>query len=202
MRKLRVDAIIPKIKDKVIELLENTTLSCSEIGNSLKCSRGPIYTILKKYNVNRNKYFRNKMKKCKYCGKQFKSFDSKSRPNRSKYCNKECYTKWQKSEANRGKNNPSWVDGGKHESYIHSLRKRDEWKDWRTNIYERDDYTCKICNTKGGILHPHHIIPKSHRPELIFDTNNGITLCSKCHTTTKGLHSRDSKYQQILMNKL
>ncbi len=79
---MRSDSIIPKIKEKAIELLETTTLSCTEIGTQLGCSRGPIYTILKKYNVNRNKYFRNKMKKCKYC-------------------NKECYTAWQKSDANK-----------------------------------------------------------------------------------------------------
>ena len=61
-----------------------------------------------------------------------------------------------------------------------------EWKVWRNKVYERDSFICQDCNRKGTFLHPHHIIPikdciKTKRMDLIFDINNGRTLCVECH---------------------
>jgi len=53
---------------------------------------------------------------------------------------------------------------------------------WRTAVLKRDDYTCQDCGLrkrKGN--HAHHIIPKSEKPELKFDLDNGETLCKDCH---------------------
>jgi hypothetical protein len=57
-----------------------------------------------------------------------------------------------------------------------------EWKQWRTAVYERDNYTCRICgDSRGGNLEPHHIYQRAKYPERIFDVDNGITLCTPCH---------------------
>ena len=63
---------------------------------------------------------------------------------------------------------------------------RVEYKEWRKAVYERDDYTCQICGKRGdGIyLNADHIKPLYTNPELIYDVNNGRTLCVECHKQT------------------
>lgn len=61
-----------------------------------------------------------------------------------------------------------------------------EYKDWRSSVFKRDDYTCMDCNIRGGDLEAHHIKTWGKSPELRFVLENGITLCKKCHNKTKG----------------
>lgn len=48
-------------------------------------------------------------------------------------------------------------------------------------IFERDKYTCVICNKIGGALSVDHIKSWSKYPELRFDVGNCRTLCMACH---------------------
>jgi len=71
-----------------------------------------------------------------------------------------------------------------------------EYKDWRNNVFKRDDYTCRECGKRGGELEAHHKTSfreihkkynfKDHieasKCEELFDTDNGVTLCKKCHS--------------------
>jgi len=59
---MRSDSIIPKIKDKAIQLLKTTTLNCTEIGNQY-CNKD-CYTAWQKSDVNKGK----NNHKCKMCG--------------------------------------------------------------------------------------------------------------------------------------
>jgi len=52
---------------------------------------------------------------------------------------------------------------------------------WRSKIYERDDYTCQSCFKRGVRLHAHHIKSWANYPRLRYNINNGITLCVFCH---------------------
>lgn len=61
-----------------------------------------------------------------------------------------------------------------------------QMKQWRISVFERDNYTCQICNKKGGIINAHHIKKFSDFLELRLDVSNGITLCKDCH---KKIHS-------------
>lgn len=65
------------------------------------------------------------------------------------------------------------------------LKNSMQWKEWRTQVFERDNYTCQDCSQRGGRLHPHHIKPFSEFIELAFDVDNGITLCEPCHRKTE-----------------
>lgn len=55
---------------------------------------------------------------------------------------------------------------------------------WRKKVYERDNYTCRICGQKGGYLQADHIKSWFQYPELRYDVNNGRTLCFPCHKLT------------------
>lgn len=63
---------------------------------------------------------------------------------------------------------------------------RQSWayKAWRTLVFERDDYKCTECETRGGSLHADHIKPFAIYPELRFEVSNGRTLCVPCHMKT------------------
>jgi len=66
-----------------------------------------------------------------------------------------------------------------------TLRHRKEYKEWRKLVYERDDYTCQCCGSRGKKLNAHHINQFADYPELRYDVDNGITLCTKCHDFTE-----------------
>lgn len=55
-----------------------------------------------------------------------------------------------------------------------------EYKNFRRFVLNRDKNKCSIC---GGInkLEIHHIKPFELYPNLIFDPDNGQTLCVSCH---------------------
>lgn len=58
-----------------------------------------------------------------------------------------------------------------------------EYKEWRRLVYERDSYTCQHCGDKrGGNLHAHHKKGFADYPDLRYDVDNGLTLCTSCHS--------------------
>lgn len=83
----------------------------------------------------------------------------------------------------RGENNHFWRGGVTPEQNL--LRKQVEYKKWRDEVYEKDDYTCQCCGKRGGRLNAHHIFSFANYEELRFCVDNGITLCEDCHDSTK-----------------
>jgi 5-methylcytosine-specific restriction endonuclease McrA len=70
------------------------------------------------------------------------------------------------------------------------IRKWAVYKEWRRQVFERDDYTCQFCKARNGrgkevFLEADHIIPFAKRPDLILSVANGRTLCRACHRKTK-----------------
>lgn len=82
----------------------------------------------------------------------------------------------------RGKEHWNW-QGGKT-SKQERIRKSNKYFEWRTSVFERDNYTCQNCGKIGCELNAHHIKSFSEFSDLIFDIDNGITLCVGCHKKT------------------
>ena len=108
----------------------------------------------------------------------------------------------------RGENNHSWRGGVTAEQKL--LRKRFEYANWRTAVYERDNYTCQCCGARGGKLNAHHINQFADYPKFRYDVSNGITLCVKCHDSIEngsfhniyGTHNTTSKQlREYILNK-
>jgi len=92
-----------------------------------------------------------------------------------------------------GSNNPNYKDGRK--SLQKAIRDHKKYKHWIYRIFERDKYTCQICNSTNCHLHVHHKIPliciillyklknlvQALKCPLLWDENWGITLCIPCH---------------------
>lgn len=60
---------------------------------------------------------------------------------------------------------------------------------WRDSIKERDNYVCQRCGVdklEANNCHAHHVKSREDYPELVYDKNNGVTLCSACHAFVHG----------------
>lgn len=88
--------------------------------------------------------------------------------------------------------NPNWKGGITDESQV--IRHSDEYLKWRSLIYKRDKYQCRICNSKvGNNFNAHHSFSFALYPELRFDINNGVTICKKCHKLLHKIFGREPK---------
>lgn len=79
-----------------------------------------------------------------------------------------------------GENNPRWNPNLSDDDRMIN-RNYPEYIQWRNEVFNRDSYTCQVCNKHGGTLNAHHIESFSDNPELRTALSNGITLCEECH---------------------
>jgi hypothetical protein len=120
---------------------------------------------------------------CLICGKEYRALKNTGK----KFCSRKCMGERYKEVKQRpplrrmfGKDNPQWKDGVTPVNKL--LRGSSEFKKWREEVFEYDDYTCWICELTGR-LHPHHLKSFSNYPALRFVKSNGLTLCEFCHKT-------------------
>lgn len=75
------------------------------------------------------------------------------------------------------------------------------YNEWQAAVFKRDNSTCQDCKepVTGKQRQAHHLKPREAYPELIFDVNNGLTLCAKCHSTRESIIRRETalKMRQI-----
>ncbi len=97
-------------------------------------------------------------------------------------------TKEKISKANMGKKLPS-ITGNKHPQWNPNLtdeerknkRKYSEYYEWRTAVFERDNYICQICKENSKTLVAHHLDSFHDNVNKRILLENGITLCEKHH---------------------
>lgn len=92
-------------------------------------------------------------------------------------------------EYQKGSNHWNWK-GGIYPKVM-SLRGCQKYLDWRTSVFERDNYTCQICGERGGYVEADHypipfcVLYRDSNYEVMWDISNGRTLCKSCHNKTK-----------------
>ena len=78
------------------------------------------------------------------------------------------------------------------------IRNSFKYRQWRSDVFTRDDFICQECGQASGKLNAHHlksfssIIQKYEITTLeealecaeLWNINNGITYCKKCHKKT------------------
>lgn len=121
--------------------------------------------------------------------------------NRSKET-KEKISKTKRADPNiRGENAWQWKGGKYTENYRERRRFQ---KVLQKSVLERDNYTCQICEVRGGVLHVDHIQLFSEYLEGRFEINNCRTLCRSCHymVTFKRPMPKNSKWGLTFMRKV
>jgi len=92
--------------------------------------------------------------------------------------------------------------GGKT-PFLKRLRTSIEYDEWRRKVFERDGYKCQNCGSRKDIQ-ADHIKPIALFPNLIFDIDNGRTLCKKCHNKTitfgKGALTLEKKFSKKVVS--
>jgi len=96
-----------------------------------------------------------------------------------------------------GSKNPAWKGG--LTPLWKRLRECFKYRQWRSDVFTRDNFTCQECGERGCYLEAHHIESfikilrknkiKTYQEALaceeLWNINNGLTLCKKCHNKTK-----------------
>ena len=87
------------------------------------------------------------------------------------------------------------------------------YKYWRKQVFERDDFTCQDCGVRGVILHADHIeafamiLRRNGITDVqtalicteLWDIKNGRTLCVSCHRKTPTWGQRTSNALKKLL---
>jgi len=164
-----------------------------------------------------------KIKRCRKCSGGLKTGENnpnykhgKSKNNKCVDCNKHITlaSKRCHSCAKKGVLHARWTGTSELKNMIRSSRK---YKNWRTRVFKRDNFTCQKCGQYNGYLEAHHLKtfknllsgflnkykslnPKQDIEKLLklsikyrgfWKRNNGQTLCRKCHDLTKRRKKRD-----------
>jgi len=84
-----------------------------------------------------------------------------------------------------GENSPVWVKDRtklKKSGDTNKDRRSSAYVIWRTSVYRRDGFKCRIDNQNcSGRIEAHHILGFTEHIELRYEINNGITLCHFHH---------------------
>jgi hypothetical protein len=100
----------------------------------------------------------------------------------AKFCSKLCYGIWN-SKIRKGIYNPNYKEGKTPINL--QIRNSIENKNWKRQVFRRDNYTCVFCGLKGGwnkrlgrriVLNAHHILLFTIFISMRFNVNNGVTF--------------------------
>ena len=106
-----------------------------------------------------------------------------------------------------GERASNWKGGATRLSQL--ARSCFRYRQWRSDVFTRDNFTCVLCLKKSsGDIEADHIKPQRAiirdnalknsedilNCEELWDINNGRTLCKKCHEKTDTYRNKKTKY--------
>ena len=158
----------------------------------------------KKGNIGKeNKRWTSIEKTCIICQKIFNAQPYRAKT--ARFCSYVCYHKW-----HIGRNSPVWTDNYKRRFRQRIMELR-EYKEWRLEVFKRDNFTCVRCGTLRKNIEADHIIAfrtlieqfkivdidMARNCKELWDISNGRTLCKSCHrkTETYGNKKLNIKYE-------
>lgn len=129
---------------------------------------------------------------CLQCSSEF--LVTASRIKRVKFCSKSCQGRFFSGEK-------SCHYKKDRDTLVKKQERNDSaYKEWRKQVWLRDNFKCKIANPDcSGRIEAHHILGWSSHPELRYQVNNGITLCHAHHPRKRGDELKLSPYFQYLV---
>ena len=119
-------------------------------------------------------------------------------------------TRIKRSISQQGNKSNLWQGG--LSSLQQLIRTSFKYRQWRSDVFTRDDFTCQFCKQRGKNLQADHIKPLSIilkesdiktfddalMCEEIWNINNGRTLCIDCHKETDSYMEKAKKWQSKL----
>ena len=101
-----------------------------------------------------------------------------------------------------GKDSPHWKGGITKIDRL--IRRMVDYSQWRSDIFQRDKWLCKTCGMNDCYVTAHHIkslslivrenkikdINDARKCKELWNTDNGVTLCEKCHSLTDNYKGR------------
>ena len=106
------------------------------------------------------------------------------------------------SQALYGEKSASWKGG--YSSIDRPCRQMPEYRQWRSDVFSRDNWTCQTCHQRAIYVTAHHIkgfskmirennirsIGDARTCMELWDVSNGVTLCEPCHSLTDNYKGR------------
>jgi len=103
-------------------------------------------------------------------------------------------TRRKMSEAQSGEKSNTWKGGTT--PIVLLIRHCFEYRQWVSDCFHRDDFTCQRCHARGGVLNAHHIksfskimseykirsLEEALQCAELWDVINGQTHCKGCHS--------------------
>ena len=140
----------------------------------------------------------------KHHGKDNPMFNQTTSQKQKDAARKTCINRWndplqraktikKMSDAQKGNKGSNYIDGRSNLRVI--VRQCFKYRQWISDIFTRDVFTCQCCGKHGGTFNAHHVKSfsqifeenniKTYEEALncseLWNINNGITLCCKCH---------------------
>jgi len=132
---------------------------------------------------------------CACCGKETERY--RCGRQEIKYCSNKCAHEDMPNffEGKFGKDHPRWKEE-KKATFKKFLRTTNNYVNWRTACFIRDNYKCQDCGKEGGYLEVHHKLPLSKilddrsiltyeealKCSELWNIDNGVTYCVVCHS--------------------
>lgn len=105
-------------------------------------------------------------------------------------------TSWTKGKF--GKDHPCYKEEKKHH-FLKLIRETYKYRQWRSDVFTKDDFTCVFCGIRGCYLEADHYprrfidiineyqiktLDEAINCEELWNINNGRTVCVNCHRQT------------------